>query len=126
MKKTKTDIKNRADIEKIVSVFYSRVKEDAAISYFFNDVAKTNWENHLPKMCDFFENILLSSGNYDGNPMVAHEELQKKSEVKANHFQHWKTSFDATVDERCVGKKANEIKQRTTNIAAAMMHKTLG
>jgi hemoglobin len=69
----KTDIKNRADIEKLVTVFYGKVKEDAAISYFFNDVAKVNWENHLPKMCDFFENILLSSGNYDGNPMSAHE-----------------------------------------------------
>ena len=122
----KTDIKNRADIEKLATVFYDKVKKDATIGYFFNDVAKVNWENHLPKMCDFFENILLSSGNYDGNPMVAHEELQKKSEVKAIHFQHWKTLFDATVDELFVGTTANEIKQRTTNIAAAMMHKTLG
>ena len=122
----KTDIKNRSDIEKLVTNFYRKVNEDAAINYFFNNVAKVNWENHLPKMCDFFENILLSSGNYDGNPMVAHEELQKKSEVKVIHFQHWKTLFDATVDELFVGTKADEIKQRTTNIAAAMMHKTLG
>ena len=123
MKKTKTDIKNRADIEKIVSVFYSRVKEDAAISYFFNDVAKTNRENHLPKMCDFFENILFSSGDYEGNPMLAHEELHKKSEVKENHFQHWGTMFDATVDELFEGVKADEIKLRSANIAIAMMQK---
>lgn len=119
----KTDIKNRADIEKLVNVFYDKVKKDKAISYFFNDVAKVNWEDHLPKMCDFFENILLSSGDYEGNPMVAHEELHKKSEVKSNHFQHWNALFDATVDELFVGAKAEEIKQRATNIAAAMMHK---
>jgi hemoglobin len=119
----KTDIKNRADIEKLVAVFYGKVKEDAAISYFFNDVSKVNWENHLPKMCDFFENILLSSGNYEGNPMSAHEELHKKSEVKREHFQHWNTLFDMTVDELFEGAKAEEIKQRATNIAAAMMHK---
>lgn len=123
MKKTKSDIKNRADIEKIVSVFYSRIKEDAAISYFFNDVAKTNWENHLPKMCDFFENILFSSGDYDGNPMLAHEELHKKSEVKEKHFQHWGNMFDATVDEFFEGAKADEIKLRSANIAIAMMQK---
>lgn len=119
----KTDIKNRADIEKLVNVFYGKVKEDAAISYFFNEVTQTNWESHLPKMCDFFENILLSSGNYDGNPMVAHEELHKKSEVKENHFQHWNAMFDATVDELFKGAKAEEIKQRAANIAVAMMHK---
>lgn len=119
----KTDIKNRADIEKLVNVFYGKVKEDAAISYFFNDVAKVNWENHLPKMCDFFENIVLSSGNYEGNPMDAHEELHKKSEVRGEHFQHWIVLFDATVNELFAGAKAEEIKQRATNIAAAMMHK---
>lgn len=119
----KTDIKNRADIEKLVSVFYNKVKEDDVISYFFNDVAKTNWENHMPKMCEFFENILFSSGNYDGNPMLAHEELHKKSEVKEKHFIHWGNLFDATVDELFKGEKANEIKLRCVNIAVAMMHK---
>lgn len=120
----KTDIKNRADIEKLVNIFYEKIKTDPKISYFFNDVAKVNWENHLPKMYDFFENILFSAGNYDGNPMVAHEELHKKSEVKREHFQHWNSLFDETVDELFFGVKAEEIKQRATNIAAAMMHKT--
>lgn len=119
----KTDIKNRADIEKLVTIFYGRVMEDTAISYFFNDVSKVNWEKHLPKMCDFFENILFSSGNYDGNPMQAHEELHKKSEVRGEHFQHWNVLFGATVDELFVGEKAEEIKQRATNIAMTMMHK---
>ncbi len=119
----KTDIKNRKDIEKLVSVFYSKIKKDATIGYFFNDVAKVNWEKHLPKMADFFENILFSSGDYDGNPMVAHEELHKKSEVRNEHFQHWIVLFDATVDGLFEGIKADEIKQRATNIAAAMMHK---
>ncbi|WP_304199497.1 group III truncated hemoglobin [Flavobacterium alvei] len=119
----KTDIKDRADIEQLAAIFYGKIKEDASISYFFNEVAKVNWEEHLPKMCDFFENILFFSGNYDGNPMVAHEDLHKKSEVKGEHFNHWNALFDATVDELFEGKKAEEIKQRSVNIAAAMMQK---
>jgi len=74
-------------------------------------------------MCDFFENILFFSGNYEGNPMVAHEDLHKKSEVRGEHFNHWNALFDATVDELFEGKKAEEIKQRSVNIAAAMMQK---
>lgn len=119
----KKDIKNRADIEKLVSLFYAKVKGDTSISYFFNDVAKVNWETHLPKMCDFFENILFYTGNYEGNPMLAHEELHKKSEVRGEHFYRWNTLFDATVDELFAGEKAKEIKQRSINIAAAMMQK---
>ncbi|HQE33296.1 MAG TPA: group III truncated hemoglobin [Flavobacterium alvei] len=119
----KTDIKDRADIEQLVAIFYGKIKEDASISYFFNEVAKVNWDEHLPKMCDFFENILFFSGNYEGNPMVAHEDLHKKSEVRGEHFNHWNALFDATVDELFEGKKAEEIKQRSVNIAAAMMQK---
>jgi hemoglobin len=118
----KADIKNRTDIETLINAFYDKIKSDAVIGYFFNDVAKVNWENHLPRMYDFWENILFSTGNYEGNPMQVHEELQKKSEVRLEHFQHWNALFDATVDELFVGAKAEEIKQRATNIAAAMMH----
>lgn len=122
----KTDIKNRDDIERLVNAFYVKIKADVAISYFFNDVAKVNWEKHLPKMYDFFENILFSAGNYEGNPMVTHEELHKKSAVNQDHFKLWITLFNKTVDELFEGLKAEEIKQRATNIAAAMMHKTIG
>jgi len=122
----KADIKNRASIEKLMNTFYGKVKKDPKISYFFSDVAKVNWEEHLPKMCDFWENILFSTGNYNGNPMVKHEELHKKSEVNRDHFEHWNDLFDKTIDDLFVGEKAEEIKQRAKNISAAMMHKTLG
>ncbi|WP_395050499.1 group III truncated hemoglobin [Flavobacterium sp.] len=121
----KTDIKNRADIEQLVNAFYFKIKADDAISYFFIEVANVNWETHLPKVCDFFENILFSTGDYDGNPMIIHRELNKKSAVSPNHFKRWNTLFDSTVDELFVGLKADEIKQRAINISAAMMHKTL-
>lgn len=122
----KTDIRNREDIEKLVNAFYDKINADAGISYFFNDVAKVKWEDHLPKMYDFFENILFSAGNYDGNPMVTHQELHKKSAVSCSHFSHWNKLFNKTVDELFAGKNADEIKQRAFNISAAMMHKTLG
>ena len=121
----KTDIKNRNDIEKLVNAFYEKVKTDKVIGYLFTDVAHVNWESHLPKMYDFWENILFSTGNYNGNPMVKHKELHEKSEMNKSHFQHWNTLFNKTVDELFVGQKAEEIKERAINISAAMMYKTL-
>lgn len=121
----KTDIRHRKDIEKLVNSFYDKVKTDEVIGYLFTDVAKVNWELHLPKMYDFWENILFFSANYEGNPMVKHKELHQKSTMTKTHFDHWNLLFIQTVDELFQGKKAEEIKNRALNISAAMMYKTL-
>jgi hemoglobin len=121
----KTDLKNRTDIETLVNAFYNKIKTDSQIGYFFNDVAKVDWETHLTKMYDFWENILFCTGSYSGNPMLKHKELHAKSTMNEAHFQHWTTLFVATVDELFQGVKADEIKERAINIASAMMYKTL-
>ena len=121
----KTDIQNRKDIEVLVNAFYEKVKTDAVIGYLFNDVAQVNWATHLPKMYDFWENILFYTGNYDGNPMARHKELHDKSTMTKAHFQHWIDLFNKTVNYHFEGPKAEEIKNRAMNIATAMMYKTL-
>ena len=122
----KTDIKNRSDIEKLINAFYDKIKIDTEIGYFFTEVAHVNWEKHLPRMYDFWENIMFSTGDFVGNPMAKHKELHQKSAMTKAHFQHWNALFDETVDELFAGEKAEEIKQRAANIATAMMYKTLG
>lgn len=121
----KTDIRNRKDIEKLVNAFYDKVKTDEVIGYLFTDVAKVNWDLHLPKMYNFWENILFYSANYSGSPMVVHKELHQKSTMNQEHFQHWNKLFNQTVDKLFEGTKAEEIKNRAMNISAVMMYKTL-
>jgi hemoglobin len=122
----KTDIRNRKDIEKLVDAFYNKVKTDPIIGYLFTDVAMVNWSTHLPKMYDFWENILFCTANYSGNPMMKHKELHEKSTMTEEHFTHWTTLFTNTVDNFFEGTKAEEIKDRAMNIASLMMFKTLG
>lgn len=122
----KKDIKNRKDIEGLVNAFYDKVKQDDVIGYLFNDVARVNWDEHLPKMYNFWENILFYTGNYSGSPMIVHRELHSKSTMNESHFKHWNQLFNETVDSLFAGEKAEEIKSRATNIAAVMMYKTLG
>ena len=121
----KTDIRNRKDIEKLIDTFYDTVKTDKVIGYFFNDVAKVNWELHLPKMYDFWENILFYSANYSGSPMAVHKELHQKSAISQAHFEHWNQLFCQTVDALFIGAKADEIKNRALNISAVMLYKTI-
>jgi len=121
----KTDIRNRKDIEKLVNTFYNKIKTDAVIGYLFTDVARVNWEVHLPKMYDFWENILFCTGNYNGNPMMRHKELHEKSPMTEAHFKHWTALFTDTVDRLFEGSKAEEIKSRAINISLVMMYKTI-
>ena len=108
-----------------MNAFYDKVKQDDVIGYLFNDVARVNWDEHLPKMYNFWENILFYTGNYSGSPMIVHRELHSKSTMNEGHFNHWNHLFNETVDNLFAGEKAEEIKSRATNIAAVMMYKTL-
>jgi hemoglobin len=116
----KNDISNRADIQQLVDTFYIKVRADETIGYLFNDVAKVNWEQHLPRMYDFWENILFQTGSFKGNPMAAHVQLHQKSPLSAAHFDRWQQLFFATVDELFEGDMAELIKQRALSIATMM------
>jgi hemoglobin len=121
----KTDIKNRADIEKLVNHFYLKVKKDQSIGYFFNKMEQSDWDKLMIKMTSFWENILFASGDYEGNPMLKHEELNKIELIDRDKFHQWNQIFEESVDELFEGNKAIEIKNRGLNISAAIIHKTL-
>lgn len=76
-------------------------------------------------MHNFWENILFSNENYNGNPMCVHQKLHRKSAMTTAHFQHWLSLFRITVDELFAGVKSEEIKERAYNIASALIDKTL-
>lgn len=116
----KKDISNHKDIELMVNTFYEKVKKDPTISRFFTTVVKVNWEKHLPVMYKFWGNIVFSTGEYDGNPMVKHVSLHEKSPMSMGDFQQWTLLFNETVDELFEGEKAELIKQRAMSIATVI------
>jgi len=121
----KQDLKGKEDIRLLINTFYDRVKEDATIGYLFNDVAKVNWEKHLPVMYAFWEQIIFHTGEYSGNPMAAHQRLHQQSPLQAAHFGRWKQLFLETVDLLFEGEHASVAKQRAQSIAIAMELKVL-
>jgi hemoglobin len=116
----KKDITNRKDLELLVAVFYDKVKTDKTIGHFFSDVMKVKWENHLPIMVDFWENLLFFNNDYEGNPMSIHKTIDKKYPMKLKDFNRWTKLFNSTVDELFTGINAETIKQRAGRIATIM------
>ena len=119
----KRDIENREDIRRLIDAFYAKVRGDSVIGYFFNEVARVDWEHHLPVMVDFWDGVLFQRAGYTGNPILTHVQLNQKSPLKKEHFDQWKKLFLEAINENFEGEKAEMIGQRAQSIATVMQIK---
>ena len=122
----KSDIESEADIAELVTLFYSRIRQDAELGPIFDDVARVNWPHHIPKIIDFWTTVLLGSERYKGNPVVPHLELGEKTPIHSVHFEQWLRLFTKTVDELFTGERAGMAKMRAQSIAVVLQSKLHG
>lgn len=52
------DINGRADIALLVNTFYSKIRADEEINFYFNEMI-TDWEAHLEKLTNLRRRISL-------------------------------------------------------------------
>lgn len=112
----KHDIIDRNDIELMVNTFYQDVRNDESLANIFDNVMQVNWEKHLPKMYDFWENVLFHTGNYTGRPFPPHVQVNEKITLTNEHFDAWIKLFEQNIDNLFEGEKANEVKLRAASI----------
>jgi hemoglobin len=117
------DIRDLADIERLITRFYQKLMVDPDIGHFFTQVVHLDLAHHIPRIASFWESVLFQSGAYQGDPMVAHLALHAQSPMEAAHFEVWLQHFTATVDEMFFGYHAESAKQRAHSIATLMQIK---
>lgn len=123
--KLKRDIGNLVDIELMVNTFYEKVLADKQLGFIFQEIAKVNWATHLPLMYAFWENVILFTGTYEGNPVNLHKHLHHISPLDRTHFDRWNKLFIHTVDELFEGPKAELAKERAISISGIIRGKVL-
>lgn len=96
--------------------FYGKVRTDPALGPIFNRVVQ-DWDEHLPKMCDFWSSVLLASGRFRGSPMVAHARIQ---DIRPTHFARWLHLFRQTALETCPPEAAALFIARSEMIAESL------
>ena len=119
----KSDIKNRADIETFVHLFYSRIVTDPLIGIIFTKIFPINMSHHIPIITDFWETILLDHPIYKKNAMQVHFEINKKFPLQKKYFDAWLHLFNTTIDELFCGEKVLLAKKRAAGIADLMQLK---
>jgi hemoglobin len=115
----KPDIKTTDDIKLLVDTFYGKVNNDELLSPIFNGLAKIDWNDHLPKMYQFWGTQLIGTMDYKGQPFPPH----MKFGLKAEHFNRWLGLFKETVNELFQGDIANLAIYKAENIAQIFQYK---
>ena len=110
-----TDITKDSDVQTLVHAFYDKVQRDDRLGYIFNDHAEVDWDHHLPRMVDFWSNLLFQTGRYYGRPFRQHLPLP----IQQEDFNRWLSLFKETVDEHFEGEKADHAKEMASKIASS-------
>ena len=103
------------EIATLVDRFYAKVRLDPEIGPVFNEAIES-WDAHLALLKDFWSTVLLTTGRYKGNPLLAHFPLQ----IDERHFTRWLALFSETANEIMSAPHAAIVTQRANNIALNM------
>lgn len=106
-------IENRDDLTLLVHSFYTKIRADKEIGFFFNETI-TNWDEHLEKLTDFWEMNLFAIKKYKGNPIAIHNEVDKHFDhrISPNEFGIWLNLWFETLDELFEGENVEILKRR--------------
>lgn len=115
----KDDILGRSDVEMLVNAFYSAARQDALLGPVFEQAIGSRWDEHLGKMYNFWETVLLGARTYGGGPFPPHARLP----IHDEHFHRWVTLWKATIDDHFAGERADEAKWRADKMATLFMSK---
>ncbi|MBL7788701.1 MAG: group III truncated hemoglobin [Chitinophagales bacterium] len=113
------DIGSEEDVKLFSDLFYKKLLSDDRINHLFLDL---NLEEHMPKIYDFWNTLLLGTNSYRRNMMEAHQHLVLKKE----DFPIWLRHFESTLRENFEGDKTDEAISRANTIAMTMRYKLLG
>lgn len=123
---TAPDLADRADIERLVTVFYRRAFADPLIGPIFTEVARMDLDAHMPIMCDFWESVLFVPGRYRGNALAPHVTLHRMTPLGSEHFGRWLALWTRTVDELFEGEKAELAKVQAGRIGGSLQRRLAG
>jgi hemoglobin len=120
------DLDSPAEIAEMVRRFYADVAMDDLLGPVFNDVARVDWSEHLPKLTAFWCRALLGQEGYGGNPFRAHALVHRREAFSAAHFERWLSLFHDTVELGWTGPNADRALELAANVARVHSHQLLG
>ena len=120
------DLDDPEEIAEMVRRFYADVAQDELLGPLFDDVARVDWSEHLPKLTAFWCRALLGIPGYVGNPFQAHAHIHHQQPFTAAHFERWLSLFHETVELGWVGPHADRAAELADNVARVHSQQLIG
>jgi len=120
------DLDSPEEIAEMVRRFYADVAMDDLLGPMFNDVAKVDWSEHLPKLAAFWCRALLGLPGYSGNPFRAHAQVHEQRSFEAAHFERWLTLFHETLELGWIGPNATRASELADQVARVHSQQLVG
>lgn len=121
-----SDLDTPAEIAEMVRRFYADVAMDELLGPMFNDVARVDWPEHLPKLTAFWCRALLDQPGYVGNPFRAHALVHHERAFTPAHFERWLSLFHETLDLGWVGPNVERARQLADDVARVHSQQLIG
>jgi hemoglobin len=113
-------------VSEMVRRFYRDVAQDDLLGPMFNDVARVDWSEHLPKLTAFWCRALFGLPGYAGNPFRAHAAVHARRAFHERHFERWLELFEATLAEGWSGPVAERARRLARDVARVHARQLIG
>lgn len=114
----KKQIENREDISLLVNTFYTKIRANDEIGFYFNDMIK-DWDGHLENLIDFWETNLFAVKKYKGDPIEAHNKVDDhfSHKITSHEFGTWLNIWFETLEELFEGENVDTLKRRARKMS---------
>ena len=106
-----------ADIACLVPAFYDRIRQDTVLGPVFNEAIK-DWPQHLKTLEAFWSSVMLTSGRYKGQPMVAH--FRHEQVMTTENFARWLGLWEEVSSAVLLCDKAAIFQEKAGRIAESL------
>ncbi|MFT3975927.1 MAG: group III truncated hemoglobin [Sphingomonas bacterium] len=106
-----------AALERLIPLFYERVRADPALGPIFND-AIHDWPDHLDRLIAFWSSVMRTTGRYKGSPMAAH--MKHKTRITPALFDRWLALWKTTTEEVMAPEAAAALQAKAARISESL------
>jgi hemoglobin len=103
-------------MEHLVREFYGAARKNPVLGPIFVERLEGHWEAHIAKLTDFWSQIGLRTGRYEGRPLPAHASLG----LDPAHFTIWLALFERTARKTLPPEGADYFIARAHHIAESL------
>lgn len=120
------DLDTRSKIHDLVVGFYREIVFDELLAPVFVETAEVDWSEHIPRLIDYWCQILLADPAYSGRVLETHRRVNELEPLGVELFDRWYSLWSARIDASWSGPAAERAKAHAGHVAGVLARRLAG